>query len=158
MFVTVFAGILDLRTGEITYSDGGHERPFALRRDGKPEMIEKRGGLVLGFSPDATYQEEDVIRLEPGEGLVIYTDGVSEAMNATHEMFMVTRLSDALIPVCRECPAHAIIDNVMSSVKSFVGGHPQSDDITLLALRWLGPASAGVSSTPKAASGTGATV
>ncbi|MDS4068350.1 MAG: SpoIIE family protein phosphatase [Candidatus Competibacter sp.] len=158
MFVTVFAGILDLRTGEITYSDGGHERPLVLRRDGQPELIEKRGGLVLGFAPDAAYQEEDAIRLAPGEGLVIYTDGVSEAMNARHEMFAVTRLSDALVPVCREVPARAIIGHVMNSVKSFVGGHPQSDDITLLALRWRGPADTGVSSAPDAASVTGTPV
>ena len=138
MFVTVFAGILDLRTGQITYSDGGHERPLVLRRNGQPEFIEKRGGLVLGFAPDAVYQEEDVIQLAPSEGLVIYTDGVSEAMNAKHEMFAFKRLSDALVPVCCEAPAHSIIANVIGSVKSFVGGHPQSDDITLLALRWRG--------------------
>jgi serine phosphatase RsbU (regulator of sigma subunit) len=143
MFVTVFAGILDLRTGEITYSDGGHERPLVLRRGGQPELIEKRGGLVLGFAPDTVYQEEEVIRLAPGEGLVIYTDGVTEAMNARHEMFAVSRLIDALVPVCDEAPARAIIDNVMNAVKSFVGGHPQSDDITLLALRWRGPDDAG---------------
>ena len=145
MFVTVFAGILDLRTGEITYSDGGHERPLVLRRNGQPEFIEKQGGLVLGFDPDAVYQEEEAIRLAPGEGLVIYTDGVSEAMNAGHEMFAFKRLSDALVPVCCEVPARAIIDNVIGSVKSFVGGHPQSDDITLLALRWRGPADAAAS-------------
>jgi len=148
MFVTVFAGILDLRNGEITCSDGGHELPFALRRSGSVEMIEKKnGGLVLGFFADSIYQE-DVIRLLPGEGLVIYTDGVTEAMNAKHEMFTATRLNDALVPVCREGSAHAIIDSVISSVKAFVGGHPQSDDITLLVLRWRGPADA-------AASGTG---
>ena len=145
MFVTVFAGILDLHTGEIIYSDGGHERPLALRQDGRPELVEKqRGGLVLGFDPGVAYQEE-VIRLAPGEGLVIYTDGVSEAMNAKHEMFMVTRLNEALAPVCCETPAQAIIANVIGAVKSFVGGHPQSDDITLLALRWRGPADAAAS-------------
>ncbi|MDS4028820.1 MAG: SpoIIE family protein phosphatase [Candidatus Contendobacter sp.] len=142
MFVTVFAGILDLHAGELTYSDGGHERPLVLRQDGRPDLVEKkRGGLVLGFDPDAIY-EEDVIQLTPGEGLVIYTDGVSEAMNAKHEMFMVTRLSEALASVCCKVPARAIIDGVIGSVRAFVGGHPQSDDITLLALRWRGPTDA----------------
>ncbi|MDG4596828.1 MAG: SpoIIE family protein phosphatase [Candidatus Contendobacter sp.] len=150
MFVTVFAGILDLCTGELIYSDGGHERPFVLRRDGRPDLVEKkRGGLVLGFDPDAIY-EEDVIQLTPGEGLVIYTDGVSEAMNAKHEMFMVTRLSEALASVCCKVPARAIIDGVIGSVRAFVGGHPQSDDITLLALRWRGPADASASKTDTA--------
>jgi serine phosphatase RsbU (regulator of sigma subunit) len=145
MFVTVFAGILDLLTGEIIYSDGGHERPLVLRRDGQPVLIEKkRGGLVLGFDPDAVY-EEDVIHLTPGEGLVIYTDGVTEAMNAKHEMFTVTRLSETLASVCCKVPARTIIDGVIGAVRAFVGGHPQSDDITLLALRWRGPADASAS-------------
>ncbi|MCB1825561.1 MAG: SpoIIE family protein phosphatase [Candidatus Competibacteraceae bacterium] len=157
MFVTVFAGILDLLTGEITCSDGGHELPFVLRCYGGAEVIEKKkGGLVLGFFADSVYQEE-VIRLLPGEGLVIYTDGVTEAMNAQHEMFTATRLNDALAPVCRECPAQTIIDDVMNSVKAFVDGHPQSDDITLLALRWRGPAGAGGSTTPEVAGKTGET-
>ncbi|MGB5063916.1 MAG: SpoIIE family protein phosphatase [Candidatus Competibacter sp.] len=157
MFVTVFAGILNLRTGEITCSDGGHELPFALRRSGGAEVIEKKkGGLVLGFFADSIYQEE-VIRLLPGEGLVIYTDGVTEAMNVRHEMFTATRLNDALAPVCRECSAHTIIDGVMNSVRSFVDGYPQSDDITLLALRWRGPAGTEVSSAPEVAGETGAT-
>lgn len=147
MFVTVFAGILDLRTGELTYSDGGHERPLVLRRNGQPELVEKKlGGLVLGFDPDAGYAE-DTLYLAPGEGLVIYTDGVSEAMNARHEMFMVTRLNEALAPVCCEASAQAVIANVIGSVRSFVGDHPQSDDITLLALRWRGPASPAASAT-----------
>ncbi|HPE71736.1 MAG TPA: SpoIIE family protein phosphatase [Candidatus Competibacter sp.] len=157
MFVTVFAGILDLRTGEVTCSDGGHELPFVLRHNGGAEVIEKnKGGLVLGFFADSVYQEE-VIRLLPGEGLVIYTDGVTEAMNAQHEMFTATRLNDALAPVCRECPAQTIIDDVMNAVKAFVGGHPQSDDITLLALRWHGPADAGFVPLPEMAGEPGAT-
>ncbi|HRD65015.1 MAG TPA: PP2C family protein-serine/threonine phosphatase [Candidatus Competibacter sp.] len=138
MFVTVFAGILDLRTGEITYCDGGHERPLILRRDGRPEMIEKRGGLALGFLPDAVYREEDIIRLAAGEGLVVYTDGVSEAMSAGNEMFTVVRLRDALVPVCREASARIVVDQVLAAVRSFGAGCAQSDDIALLALRWQG--------------------
>lgn len=139
MFVTVFAGILDLRSGEMTYCDGGHERPLVLRRDGRPELIEKRGGLALGVLPDAVYREEDVVRLAAGEGLVIYTDGASEAMNAGNEMFTAARLRDALVPVCREASARAIVGSIMTAVKSFVAGCAQSDDIALLALRWRGP-------------------
>lgn len=141
MFVTIFAGILDLRSGELTFSDGGHERPLILRQDGQPELIEKRrGGPFLGFVPDVAYEEEDVIRLAPGEGLVVYSDGVSEAMNARQEQFTVARLSEALVPVCREVPARGVVDSVMQAVRAFVGAHPQSDDITLLVLRWNGPA------------------
>ena len=144
MFVTIFAGILDLRSGELTFSDGGHERPLILRRDGRPELIEKRrGGPFLGFAPEVAYEEEDVIRLAPGEGLVIYSDGVSEAMNARQEQFTVARLSAALEPVCAQGSARTVIDGVMQAVRSFVGHYPQSDDITLLALRWQRPAAEG---------------
>ncbi|MCB1931939.1 MAG: SpoIIE family protein phosphatase [Candidatus Accumulibacter sp.] len=140
MFVTVFAGILDLRSGEISCSDGGHELPFALRRNGSAEMIEKKkGGLVLGFVDDSVYRD-DVIRLLPGEALVIYTDGVTEAMNSAHELFKEARLADTLAVAPPGCSARTIIEEVMAAVSAFVGGHPQSDDITLLALRWHGPA------------------
>ena len=89
------------------------------------------------------YEEEDVIRLAPGEGLVIYSDGVSEAMNARQEQFTVARLSAALEPVCAQGSARTVIDGVMQAVRSFVGHYPQSDDITLLALRWQRPAAEG---------------
>lgn len=140
MFVTVFAGILDLHNGEISCSDGGHELPFALRRDGRTEMIaKKKGGLVLGFMDDAVYRD-DVIRLLPGEALVIYTDGVTEAMNGEHELFKEARLADTLAAVLPASPPRTIIEDVLTAVSAFVSGHPQSDDITLLALRWHGAA------------------
>ena len=143
MFVTVFAGILDLRTGEISFSDGGHELPFLLRHDGGAAMIEKKkGGLVLGFVAESVYRN-DLIQLQPGEGLVIYTDGVTEAMNGDHELFNATRLGDSLAAISPDCSARTVIDRVMNSVRAFVGEHPQSDDITLLALRWHGPSGNG---------------
>ncbi len=138
MFVTVFAGILDLENGDISCSDGGHELPFALRTDGRAEMLEKKnGGLVLGFVADTVYRNE-IIRLQPGEALVIYTDGVTEAMNAEHALFKEERLGETLTAIPHACAAHTIIEQVMGAVRAFVGGHPQSDDITLLALRWHG--------------------
>lgn len=146
MFVTVFAGILDLRSGEISFSDGGHELPFLLRRDGGAAMIEKKkGGLVLGFVAESVYRN-DLIQLQPGEGLVIYTDGVTEAMNGEHELFNATRLGDSLAAISPACSARTIIDRVMNAVRAFVGEHPQSDDITLLALRWHGPSGTGLPS------------
>ncbi|WP_288130519.1 SpoIIE family protein phosphatase [Accumulibacter sp.] len=146
MFVTVFAGILDLRTGEISCSDGGHELPFLLRRDGGAAIIEKKkGGLVLGFVAESVYRN-DLIQLQPGEGLVIYTDGVTEAMNGEHELFNATRLGDSLAAIPPACSARTIIDSVMFAVRAFVGTHPQSDDITLLALRWHGPSGTGLPS------------
>ncbi|WP_313951968.1 PP2C family protein-serine/threonine phosphatase [Accumulibacter sp.] len=138
MFVTVFAAIIDLDSGEISCSDGGHELPFVLRCDGAAEMLEKKkGGLVLGFVADTVYRD-DIIRLQPGEALVLYTDGVTEAMNSAHELFKEARLGDTLATVAPACAARTIIDQVIGAVRAFVGQHPQSDDITLLALRWHG--------------------
>jgi serine phosphatase RsbU (regulator of sigma subunit) len=143
MFVTVFAGILDLDSGEISCSDGGHELPFALRSDGRAEMLEKKkGGLVLGFVANTVYRN-DVIRLQPGEALVVYTDGVTEAMNSEHELFKEERLGETLTAIPHACAARTIIDQVMDGVRGFVGSHPQSDDITLLALRWHGSSRSG---------------
>ena len=140
MFVTVFAGILDLDSGEITCSDGGHELPFVLRRNGRSDMLaKKKGGLVLGFVADSVYRD-DVIRLQPGEALVVYTDGVTEAMNSEHELFKEERLGTTLDAISDACTARTIIAKVIDAVRTFVGGHPQSDDITLLALRWQGAA------------------
>ena len=86
MFVTVFAGILDLRTGEIEYSDGGHEPPFIIRSDRKIEMLNKKGGVALGFLDDYVFSS-GTIHLNPGDSLLLYTDGVNEARNAKNEMF-----------------------------------------------------------------------
>jgi sigma-B regulation protein RsbU (phosphoserine phosphatase) len=137
MFVTVFIGILDVRTGAILCSDGGHDAPLALRTGGV-EVVKKQGGMALGIFADVLYREW-TIQLAPGEGLAIYTDGVSEAMNADGQMFGSQRLLDVLNGLGPECPApHAVTDGVMSAVRAFVGDHLQSDDITLLALRWQG--------------------
>ena len=135
MFVTVFIGILDVRTGAILGSDGGHDAPLALRQGGVA-VVEKKGGMALGLFADVAYREW-TIQLAPGEGLVIYTDGVSEAMNAKNQMFGSSRLLDVLRGLGPEAPARVVTGSVMSAVRGFVGGHPQSDDITLLALRWV---------------------
>ena len=135
MFVTVCAGILDARTGAVVCSDGGHDAPLALRHGGV-EPIEKQGGMALGIFPDNRYREW-TIQLAPGEGLVVYTDGVSEAMNAAGQMFGTPRLQGVLRALEPEAPARAVTARVMSAVRVFVKAYPQSDDITLLVLRWV---------------------
>lgn len=134
MFVTVFIGILDTRTGLITASDGGHDAPLVLRASGV-EVVKKKGGMALGLFPDVLYPQWH-IQLAPHEGLVIYTDGVSEAMNADYQMFGSERLLATLHECAVQHPAPAVAEQVMQAVRIFVGTHPQSDDITLLVLRW----------------------
>src|SRR3954452_3271659 len=79
MFVTVFAGILDLRDGSIEYADGGHEPPYIVMGHGGASMIDKVRGLALGFIPDYEFHSGK-IQLESGDSLVLYTDGLTEAM------------------------------------------------------------------------------
>ena len=137
MFVTMFAGILDLRTGVIEYSDGGHEPPFILCRGRGVQLFEKENGLALGFLDDFEYKL-GTIQLNPGDALVLYTDGVNEAMNASRQMFRTETLGECLAPVCDEGSAEAVTRTIMDHVAQFVSGAPQSDDITVMTLRYLG--------------------
>lgn len=137
MFVTVCIGILDTCTGAVICSDGGHDAPLLLRQ-GRVDVIDKVGGLALGLFPDVSYREW-TIQLASGDGLVIYTDGVSEAYNADNQLFGSSRLRKVLTDLRPDYSAHSVTDTVMNALDAFVGGHPQSDDITLLALRWNAP-------------------
>lgn len=136
MFVTVFAGVLDLRTGSIEYADGGHEPPYLVRRGGSATMIEKIGGLALGFVPDYQFRCGK-IQLEPGDSLVLYTDGITEAMNAGHELFGAPRIQGTLDRVASGITAQALTKTLLGGVAAFTAGAPQSDDITLVVIRYV---------------------
>src|ERR1039458_3916182 len=86
MFGPALAGILDLRTGQVEYADAGHEPPFIVQPSGAVLKVEKVGGIVLGFMPGQEFTS-GTMRLNPGDTLVLYTDGVTEAMNVDHELF-----------------------------------------------------------------------
>lgn len=137
MFVTMLGGILDLRTGRIYYSDGGHEPPFVLRRDGTVEMVEKEAGCALAFMPEYQFTAGE-IQLQPGDAIVLYTDGVNEAMNLQKQMFKDSRIETTLQSVPRGTSCEGIVKLMLSDVSQFVGTAPQSDDITILVLRYLG--------------------
>lgn len=135
MFVTVFCGVLDLRTGEARFSNGGHNPPILIGADGSVRSLKTRPGLVLGHLPAFRYTEESET-LKPGDVLYLYTDGISEATNAKDEEFSVERLESVL----RENAAkdvRAITTGTLSAVATFVGDAPQSDDLTLLCIRYL---------------------
>jgi sigma-B regulation protein RsbU (phosphoserine phosphatase) len=138
MFVTLFAGILDLRDGSIEYSDGGHEPPFIIRRGGEVEMLQKKGGIALGFIDPYDFTV-GTIKLDPGDALVLYTDGVNEAMNRDHQMFTTSAIGDTLRAISTGNPADRICETIISKVDEFVHGAPQSDDITLVVIRYCGP-------------------
>ena len=91
MFVTVFYGILDLSTGHIKYCNAGHNPPVLIHRDGKASLLEPTGDIALGAVPDVPYCEKETV-LTPGDSLLLYTDGVTEAMSRSEELFGTARL------------------------------------------------------------------
>lgn len=139
MFVTAFSGILDLRTGQVEYSDGGHEAPFVRRADGTVERLPKLKGMALGVIEDAPFATGH-FQLAPGDALVLFTDGVSEAANADDDLFTTRRIESALATVRPETTARHLAEGLADDVRVFVGATPQSDDIAILVVRYEGPA------------------
>jgi sigma-B regulation protein RsbU (phosphoserine phosphatase) len=136
-FVTTFLAVITLSTGEVTYSDGGHNRPY-LRRVGKPaEMLPRGGGIALGVMPEAVYKRAS-LRLQPGDTLLLYTDGVTEAIAADESFYGERRLETLLSSVPEGHTAKQWVGTVTDDVATFTKGHVQADDITVLALRYLG--------------------
>lgn len=138
MFVTCFVGVLDLRNGEMEYSNAGHNPPLLLRADGRVERTELTGGLVLGQFARAAYSSKQT-RVAPGDSIVLYTDGVTEAMNPEHEQFSDERFT-ALLSTLHGHSAEQQVAAVLDAVTGFAQGAPQSDDITLLSIAYAGAA------------------
>jgi len=136
MYVTVFYGVLETRTGRVAYCNAGHNPPYVLRGDGGIEPLAQAGGMVVGLFEDAAY-EAGQIGLGRGDGLFMYTDGVTEATDPAGEEFTTGRLVPCLAR-CRGLPLDDVIRTVGAEVTAFAAGAPQGDDITMLALRYLG--------------------
>jgi len=136
MFVTLFLGILNIRTGEIEYANAGHNPPYIMGIDGSLKPVEQTGGIILGVEEEAVYQSKKLV-LEKGEAIFVFTDGVTEAMNEAYELFSEERLEKRLEEIGGK-PVASIISTVMESVEEFAQGAPQADDITMLVLRFHG--------------------
>ena len=138
MFVTCFYGVLDTRTGRIEMCNAGHNPPYVLRGNGAVEPTPQVGGFMLGMFAEAAY-EATSIDLGPGDSLVLYTDGVTEAVNAAEEPYDEERLEATLQRLATAGPSvttEQIVEGVMADVEQFASGAPQADDITLLVLTW----------------------
>ncbi len=135
MFITVFYGILDTRNGAFEYSNGGHNSPFIITSDGKVKPLENVGGLLLGAAKNSEY-ESNVIKLNHGETIFFYTDGVTESFNKDDEEFQEHRLIEALLNR-NNLSADELVNHIISNVQSFAGRAVQFDDITCLALKFL---------------------
>jgi len=137
MFVTVFYGIINVKTGVVDFSNGGHNQPVIIKNNGSAALAEVPSGLVLGIADDVTYSQ-DKFQLEPGDAVFLYTDGITEAFNESDELYSEERLVKFLENV-NEKNITDIVKSVVEDVNNFSMGVPQSDDITALALRYFGP-------------------
>lgn len=135
MFVTVFYGLLNTRTGELEYCNGGHNPPYLFFENGRVEPLENISGLVLGAMENTKYEEQKIL-LKPGETLFLYTDGVTEAIDANQSQFESDRLVECLQRLNGSALTE-IVQEVVREVDSFSTGVPQADDITILALKYL---------------------
>jgi len=140
MFVTVFAAVLDLASGTLFFANAGHDSPFVLRPGCAPSELKGESGPPIGAVDDFQYQVQRR-QMTPGEMLLLYTDGVTEAQNSTRAFYGEARLQRALASRTAGSGTKDIIELVRDDVRRFVAGAAQFDDITLLAVRWLGPSS-----------------
>ena len=136
MFVTIWFGILDLRTGVLTSANAGHEYPALRQPGGAYEIVRDRHGFVIGGLDIVRYKETE-IRLEPGAKLFLYTDGVTEATNAQEALFGMDRMLAALNEA-KDMPPKETLRHVRQSVDAFVCGAPQFDDLTMLCVQYNG--------------------
>ena len=132
MFVTLFYAVYDPENGTFIYANGGHNPPLLVHPDGTSEELPLTGGIALGLVPDFEY-EERTLRLMPGDALILYTDGVTEAMNEDQEEFGVPRLIN-VFQVDPPSDAEDTTGRVFEAVHDFAGDADQSDDITCLVL------------------------
>ena len=133
MFVTVFYAIYNTKTGEVVYCNAGHNSPYLIHANGQVEALPTSTNCMIGAIEGLSFNAGS-LQMEKGDMLVMYTDGVNEAVNNSFEEFGDPRLEEALNQLsgktCRET-----VDGLLSSVKTFVDGAPQSDDITILSIK-----------------------
>jgi len=150
-FATMFLGRVDEATMSLSYVNAGHNHPVLLRANGMRELLDK-GGPMVGILDGIPFEEAQVA-LAPGDRIVVYTDGLSEAMDARMEMYGDDRIADfaAALPVDQS--ARESIDAIMAGISTFLDGEEPQDDMTLMVLRVLGkpaPAQPGLAALPGA--------
>ena len=135
MFVTVFYGIYNTTTGEVIYCNAGHNPPYIVKKNGEIKALPMPTQPIVGILEEYDFEEEKM-KLEEGDALVLYTDGVTEAMNPAYEEFGEPRFEETLKKAASE-DCQAIIDATKSDMAAFVLDAEQSDDVTMLVLRRL---------------------
>ena len=136
MFLTSWVGVIDLETGIVSFANAGHNPPIVVR-NGSNAFVPDKSGPVLAFLNGVKYASRTV-HLDPGDALFLYTDGVTEAVDAGNELFGEKRLLNAIEAV-RDPSPHTLCTVVRAAVSAFSNGQAQADDITVLAIRYIAP-------------------
>ena len=137
MFVTLFVVILNVRTGLVEFSNGGHNLPFLLSHSKGPEQLPRTRGMGLGVSEGIPFQTSS-FQMLPGQALVMYTDGISEAHSPESELYTEERMRKFFSGQSDLRP-RPLVENLLAEVRRFEAGGPQADDITAMVITYLGP-------------------
>jgi phosphoserine phosphatase RsbU/P len=138
MFSSVFCAVLDVRNGEVVYTNGGHNPPYVVRSSGEIAQVATEPGPLVGALEGATYRCHG-LQLRPGDGILFYTDGVTEAVDESGTFFSTERLEPGLAATSGR-PVREALGGIMERVSAFCGGAEQSDDITMMMIRYRGSA------------------
>ena len=139
MFVTVWVGILEISTGRLIAANAGHEYPAIMRAGKQFDLLKDRHGFVIGGMDGINYRQYE-IQMYPGDKLFLYTDGITEAMDAEKKMFGTSRMIDALNKA-KDASPDTVLKTVRESIRVFVKDTEQFDDMTMLCLEYSGPQS-----------------
>jgi sigma-B regulation protein RsbU (phosphoserine phosphatase) len=134
VFVTLIYAVLNIKNGELMYTSGGHNPFYLVGADGSVRKPKPNSGIPVSFIPDFQY-ETTILQLQPGETIFLYTDGVTEAMDADENEYSEERLEKCLAGVRPNSPSN-LINNVFDDIHRFTGGNAQSDDITVIAVQY----------------------
>ena len=130
MFITTFYGIIDTVTGEVDYTNAGHNPQYVLHTDGTLSVLNPIGNIALGIMEDMDYKSSSTV-LKPGEHIVMFTDGVTEAENSDYDQLGEEKL-EACLKTMAGAGSKEIVESVNGLVKDFANGNPQNDDVTIL--------------------------
>lgn len=133
MFVTTFYGILDINTGQIQCANAGHNPPYLLKADNSLQEIARNEGVPLGVTESTVYEQHSLI-LDKGDCLILYTDGITEAMNAQRDLYTEKRFIESI----KNWPSNqlaTLINHILDDLNTFTGDTPCADDITLLCIK-----------------------
>jgi len=136
MFVTFFMGILNMRTGKLNYCNAGHNYPLLLRKDGSLETLAETHGVPLGINVNQVYKSGTVL-LKKNETLILFTDGITEAISVNKDFYGDDRLEELIRSKCNGLTPEQITGTIMEDVAGFAKTPERSDDITLLVLSYF---------------------